>query len=215
MPEVHASLTLEERQPDRSSVLKVKLWMPSELSKDDSSVPAATRTMAIRLHWACMDDELDNLMHQSRLRGCLNRFKIRNISGQRGNTRARTAQDAVDANVKAAAAAYRRHRSAYFALVGPGDEPGGWEHTMRVLADSDCRGLGDRLIEQMEYMSVDKARESVPSRRKKAASSGETTYKLPWIWYRRGGSETGDKLSDGKPITSTIAARRRSNAWRT
>lgn len=199
MPPVHASLTLEERQPDRSTALTVKLWMPSELSKSDDDVPTATRSMAIRLDWACMDDELENLMHQLKLRGCLNRFKIRNIKGQRANS-ARTAQDAVDANVQEAASAYRRHRSAYFALVGPGNEEGGWEHTMRVLADSDCRGLGDRLIEQMEYMSVDKARNFVASRRDKSASSGETLYKLPWIWYRKGGSQNGDKLSDGASI---------------
>ena len=31
---------------------------------------------------------------------------------------------------------------------------GDWEKTMRTLADTDCRGLGDRLIEQMEGMSA-------------------------------------------------------------
>ena len=70
-----------------------------------------------------MSDELDNLRHQLRLRGCLNRFKLANITGQNNNTRAREAQDDVDGYVKRAARAYRRHREAYLVLVGKGE----WE----------------------------------------------------------------------------------------
>ncbi|VDB94346.1 unnamed protein product [Peniophora sp. CBMAI 1063] len=189
MPRLHATLTTEERNPERATALAMKLWLPSDLHATDDCSPGSLRALEIRVRWAAMSDELENLMHQLRLRGCLNRFKILNISGQRANTRARTAQDAVDANVKAAANAYRRHRSAYFNLVGPGD----WQKTMRTLADSDCRGLGDRLIEQIEGMSVKQAREFV-ALRKGSSSSGETKYKLPWIWYRKGNPEDGDGL---------------------
>ncbi|VDC00092.1 unnamed protein product [Peniophora sp. CBMAI 1063] len=189
MPRLHATLSTEERNPERSTALTMKLWLPSDVDATDDCAPRALRALEIRVRWAAMSDELGNLMHQLRLRGCLNRFKIMNISGQRANTRARTAQDAVDANVKAAANAYRRHRSAYFNLVGPGD----WQKTMRTLADSDCRGLGDRLIEQIEGMSVKQAREFV-ALRKGSASSGETKDKLPWIWYRKGNPEDGDGL---------------------
>ena len=70
---------------------------------------------------------------------------------------------------------------------------------MRTLADTDCRGLGDRLIEQMEGMSVFAAREFV-AKRKGKASSGETKYELPWIWYRKGPDEDEDglKITDGQ-----------------
>ncbi|VDB94863.1 unnamed protein product, partial [Peniophora sp. CBMAI 1063] len=83
-----------------------------------------------------------------------------------------------------------RCRDRYFNLVGPGD----WQKTMRKLEDSDCRGLGDRLIEQIEKMSVKQARDYVAKRKKGAASSGETKYKMSWIWYRRGNPEEGDGL---------------------
>ncbi|KZV60625.1 hypothetical protein PENSPDRAFT_593856 [Peniophora sp. CONT] len=134
--------------------------------------------MEARLRWAGMEDELENLQHQLRLRGCLNRHKVNNIRGQRASTRARTAQDAVDVNVKKAANAYRRHRLAYLALVGKGD----WEKTMQELRDSDCRGLGDRLIEQMAQMSQKRIADLLAGR-KGADNSGDTHYSLPWIWW--------------------------------
>ncbi|KZV64562.1 hypothetical protein PENSPDRAFT_563932, partial [Peniophora sp. CONT] len=205
MPRLHATLSVEERNPDRTTSVTMKLWLPSDMPKDDACSPPGLRALEMRLRWASMSDELDNLMHQLRLRGCLNRFKILNISGQRANTRARTAQDAVDANVKAAANAYRRHRTAYFNLVGAGD----WEKTMRELVDSDCRGLGDRLIEQIEKMSAKQARDFVALRKGKA-SSGETKYTLPWIWYRKGDPED----SDGLKITDEwLKSRARARNW--
>ncbi|VDB87229.1 unnamed protein product [Peniophora sp. CBMAI 1063] len=209
MPRLHATLTAEERHPDRSNALTIKLWLPSDLPKDDDGASSALRALEVRMRWAAMSDELDNLLHQLRLRGCLNRFKILNVKGQRANTRARTAQDAVDANVKAAANAYRRHRSAYFALVGAGD----WEKTMRTLADTDCRGLGDRLIEQMEGMSVYAAREFVAQRKGKT-SSGETKYELPWIWYRKGDDEDEDGLKiTNELMLEWLKSRARARNW--
>ena len=105
--------------------------------------------------------------------------------------RAREAQDVVDASVKRAAKAYRRHRTAYKSLV----PDGGWEKTMRVLNDSDCRGLGDRLLEQMEEMSEYNAQKFLEGRRG-ASSSGETSYTLPWIWYSWS-EEAGIQITDG------------------
>ncbi|KZV65957.1 hypothetical protein PENSPDRAFT_563397, partial [Peniophora sp. CONT] len=213
MPAVYASLTVEERHPDRSTAQTVKLWMPYELPMNDESVPAETRAMAIKLLWASMEDELEDLLHQLRLRGCLNRFKLKNITGQRANTRARTAQDAVDANVKTAAHAYRRHRAAYMALVGPDDQPNGWEKTMRVLEDSDCRGLGDRLIEQIDDLSIDNARQFVASRRDNGQAGGETLYHLPWIWYKAGFSGDNDKKISDELMVEWCKSRARARSW--
>ncbi|VDC02631.1 unnamed protein product [Peniophora sp. CBMAI 1063] len=183
MPDVYAALTLDERDPDRGAALTVNLYLPSTPpEKDESLTSPAARMMEAEVRWASMADELDNLRDQLRLKGCLNRFKIANITGQRGNTRAREAQDAVYENVQRAANAYRRHHDAYFKLVGPGK--GGWEETMRELDDSHCRGLGDRLLEQVENMSEDKIKEFLAGKRG-AESSGETQYELPWIWFNR------------------------------
>lgn len=70
---------------------------------------------------------------------------------------------------------------------------------MPTLVDTDFRGLGDRLIEQIENMSVQQAREFV-ALRKGHASSGETTYALSWIWYRNRNAEYGNglKVTDGE-----------------
>ncbi|KZV61408.1 hypothetical protein PENSPDRAFT_693448 [Peniophora sp. CONT] len=179
MPAVYAALTSEERDPDRQVALTVNLCMPSSPpAKDKTLVSAAASAMEAKLRWASMVDELDNLLHQLRLKGCLNKFKLANITGQRACTRARTAQDAVDANVKRAADAYRRHRKAYLALVGEGK----WEDTMRVLVDSDCRALGDRLLEQMDEMSEYNVTQFLAGRGN-AKRSGDTHYELPWIWF--------------------------------
>ncbi|VDB86126.1 unnamed protein product [Peniophora sp. CBMAI 1063] len=192
MPMTYASLTLDEREPDRRNVMSVKLYMPSAPpGGDESMVPPAARIMEAKLRWASMADELDNLRHQLRLKGCLNKFKLANVTGQRGNTRARAAQDAVDARVRRAADAYRRHRAAYVSLIGEGD----WTSTMRKLEDSDCRGLGDRLLEQMEEMSEYNAQRFLAGRRG-ADTQGETAYKLPWIWYNMA-EESGIQITDG------------------
>ncbi|VDB87204.1 unnamed protein product [Peniophora sp. CBMAI 1063] len=111
MPRVHATLSTEERNPERATAVSMKLWLPSDLDRTDDCVPSALRALEIRILWAAMSDALEDLMHQLRLRGCLNRFKILNISGQRANTRARTAQDAVDCNVKFYANMYVRRKT--------------------------------------------------------------------------------------------------------
>lgn len=197
MPHVYGALTADERDPDRNSALTMKLYMPSDPPEGDTSlVPSAAREMEATVRWASMVDALDDLRHQLRLKGILNRFKLANITGQRANTRARTAQDAVDANVKKAAACYRRHRSAFLALRGPGQGPDGWEKTMRPLADADCRGLGDRLLEQLEQKSAHNVQKFLAGKRGKS-SSGESAYHLPWIWYNST-EESSIKVTDGE-----------------
>lgn len=178
MPLVYAALTGAQRFPQRGVALAVKLNLPSDTPHGIIPSPDLA-SLEADLRWAAMTGSLDDLRNQLRLRGCLNKFKLANITGQRKNTRARTAQDTIDANVKRLAKAYTRHRDAYEALKGPGP----WTTTMQKLEPSDCRGLGDRLIEQMESMSEKNVRLFLAGR-KGAGSSGETHYTLPWIWYK-------------------------------
>ncbi|VDC05642.1 unnamed protein product [Peniophora sp. CBMAI 1063] len=209
MPGVYAALTLDERDPDRLHSLKVKLYLPSDPPAQDKSMISATdRAMEAKLRWASMVDMLRDLRHQLRLKGRLNRFKIANIEGQHSNTRARDAQDTVIANVQKAAKAYRRHRAAYLKLVGPGK--GGWEETMRELKDSDCRGLGDRLLEQMENMTEDNVKKFLAGKRG-AESSGETQYELPWIWFNHT-EEAGLEITD-ELMVEWCKSRARAQHW--
>ncbi|KZV59553.1 hypothetical protein PENSPDRAFT_554740, partial [Peniophora sp. CONT] len=210
MSDVYATLTADERDPDRSIAMTVKLYLPSDPPDHDTTlVTAAARSIESKLRWASMADELDNLRHQLRLKGVLNKHKLAQISGQRGCTRARGAQEAVAANVKRAADAYRRHRKAYLALEGEGE----WEKTMCDLLDAHCRGLGDRLLEQMEEMSEYNVQQFLAGRRG-ADSSGETKYELPWIWFSYT-EESGLEITDGalKLMVEWAKSRARAQHW--
>ncbi|VDC03718.1 unnamed protein product [Peniophora sp. CBMAI 1063] len=179
MPSTYAVLTDEERDPDPKAAMTVQLCMPSDPPDgDESYVTAAARIVESRLRWEAMVDELDHLLHQLRLKGCLHKHRVANITGQHMSTRAQSTQAAVNTHIKKAADAYRRHRAAYLKLVGKGT----WEETMRELQDSDCRSLGDKLIEQIEKMSEKRVTAFLQGKGK-ADTSGDTNYKLPWIWY--------------------------------
>lgn len=193
MPHVYGALTAEERQPNGRSAMTVRLYMPSAPPEGDRSlVPSFAREMESKMRWAGMVGALDDLRHQLRLKGILNKFKLANITGQRANTRTRGAQDAVDSNVRKAAGCYRRHRLAYSALHGSGK----WEKVMRPLDDKDCRGLGDRLLEQLEQKSQHNVRTYLATARG-IFSSGESHYELPWIWYNST-EESNIQVTDGK-----------------
>lgn len=194
MPETYAVLTSDERNPTRKSATKAKLFLPChpprKLPTSRASSPAL-RDMEALLRWASMEDELENLRHQLRLRGCLYRHKRKQIRGQRASTRAMTAQQAVNANVTKSANAYRRHRAAYLALKGAGP----WVEEMRELADSDCRGLGDGLIKEMERAAGDRVRDFIAERNGKERS-GDTTRRIPWIWFATS-EHAGLTITDG------------------
>ncbi|KZV59848.1 hypothetical protein PENSPDRAFT_537814, partial [Peniophora sp. CONT] len=209
MPTTYAALTSDERDPERRSALKAKLYMPSQpprrVPKARAS-PLPLREMEATLRMASMEDELDNLRHQLRLRGCLFRYSHRQIRGQRANTRAETAQEAVNANVNKAAVAYRRHRDAYLALQGPGP----WEEQMRKLEPTDCRALGVGLIKEMEAAAGDKAKEFI-AERTGAERSGDTTRQISWIWYATS-EESGLAITD-ELMVEWCKSRARAQRW--
>ncbi|VDC01759.1 unnamed protein product [Peniophora sp. CBMAI 1063] len=191
MPTTYAALTAEECDPSRKTAMTVQLGMPSAPPDGDTTVVSEdAKTMEAKLRWEAMKNELNNLMHHLRLKGCLYRHRKNNSSGQQAATRSLTTQVAVHANIEKAASAYRRHREAYLALEGGGS----WETTMRKLADSDCRPLSDKLVEQMEKAS-EKNIKTFLEKRRKAGLSGKTDHKVPWIWYNttiKSGSEFVD-----------------------
>ncbi|VDB96150.1 unnamed protein product [Peniophora sp. CBMAI 1063] len=207
MPSTHATLTDEERYPDRESAMTVQLCLPSDPPDgDELHVPAAARVVESRLRWAAMVDELDRLLHQLRLKGCLHKFKVAHITGQNMSISAQATQAAVNTHIKKAADAYRRHRAAYLKLEGKGP----WEDTMRELQDSDCRSLGDRLIEQIEKMSHKRVTAFLQGKRK-ADSSGETNYKLPWIWFNW--TETSDDAVSDELMAEWAKSRASAIHW--
>ncbi|VDB98544.1 unnamed protein product [Peniophora sp. CBMAI 1063] len=179
MPSTYAALTPEQRDVERDTALTVDLYMPSSPPSGDQSLTTqAARAIEAKLRFAAMGDERENLQQQLRLKGCLYRFRRANIRGQRASTRALSTQEAIEGEIQRAADAYRRHRVKYAALEGPGK----WQDEMRELLDSDCRPLGDRMIEQMDKMSEYNAKKYLTFR-KGGETSGDTHHQVSWIWY--------------------------------
>ncbi|KAI0037517.1 hypothetical protein FA95DRAFT_1476277, partial [Auriscalpium vulgare] len=126
----------------------IALYMPSSFRAEDRDrfCDAELVAMEARLRYAHACDALEELRRQLRLRTYFNQWKIKNVTGQNPNTRARGLQSRVEDKVKAAAARYRRCRAAYLALSGHGD----WERRLQVLEDHDIRGLGERAVRAQE-----------------------------------------------------------------
>lgn len=205
MHETYHNLTPEERQPDVSNVHKTSLHLPSCLGEKDAPAPAAVSDIEARLRLANMHGALGDLKRFLHLRVQFNKSKIRQITGQKGNTSARHSQATTEKRITAAASRYRRHRAAYKALVGAAEN--GWELKWKVLKPTDCVGLGDTAIKALEAMEAGQAkkwlRDHAQGRRKlgqvkgKKNSSGTSSATVSWIWYDV--SEVGSGLeTDGK-----------------
>ncbi|KAI0028255.1 hypothetical protein K488DRAFT_27231, partial [Vararia minispora EC-137] len=82
---------------------------------------------------------LDDLRGHLHLKSCLNRFKRGNVMGQHGNTRARAAQNAIQALIDDAGDRYLCSREAYMALVGNGE----WTKKFQELWPEDKVGLNE------------------------------------------------------------------------
>lgn len=215
MPTVMAARSGEKRHPTLEKAQKIKLYLPSELRKVERERVASASRMEAAFRWAYMLASLTELRRFLRLLTCINKFKTAWVRGQSANQRARGAQEALKKLVNTAASDYRRHRRAYKVLVTNGDEEGEqeWERRLRELGPEDVRPLGDRLVAQMAKLSAEKARKFIEEQKtqrekgnadkrgkgKKSAvgaTSGQTTHKVPWIWYNE--TESADfEITDG------------------
>ncbi|KAI0056878.1 hypothetical protein BV25DRAFT_1920621 [Artomyces pyxidatus] len=172
----------------------IKLYLPSDFPTADrhEHCEPSMSAMEAKLRHAAMAQALNDLRYQLRFRTYMNKWKIKNIKGQRPNTRARSAQANIEGSVKRAAETYRLNYKAYKSLVGDGV----WQDKFQELKNEDIRGLGRRLVEDIDNASEERSRDYVRSRNGGVAS-GESSYTLPWIWYSAGtgeGLELGDDL---------------------
>ncbi|KAI0058288.1 hypothetical protein BV25DRAFT_1810998, partial [Artomyces pyxidatus] len=165
---------------------KIKLYLPSDLPSEirNRHCSAELSNIEGRLRYAQACDALDELRRHLRIRTYLNQYKLKNITGQHANTRARGLQARVDQKVRAAAARYRRCRVAYFSLVGPGD----WEFRLQVLNDEDIRGLGERGVRDRELSEIELTRNwNNPERIEEGGlNPGESTRVISWLWFAVG-----------------------------
>jgi hypothetical protein len=132
-----------------------------------------------------------------RSRMMMNRFRIRNYTGQGALTRGQGILRQINIKIH-----YRYARAALLALRGHGV----WEETLRVLKDEDVRALNERALAAEEEARGDQLDELARALARPAGvavaeglAAGEGSHTLSWIWYTVGATDDEDdpKLHEG------------------
>lgn len=187
MPQVAAIIKPEDSPSISShstrSPESITLYMPSDIKRDirPTYCEPTLIEMEADIRLACCADAVQELRRLLHLRVYLNKLKVKNITGQRANTRARLMQATVDEKVVAAADTYRKSRAAYVSLKGA---EGAWTRRYRVLEDRDVVGLGERV--QTEIQKLEEERLRVRGRVDIPVTSGESRRKISCLWYSGG-----------------------------
>lgn len=203
MPSVDAQVLAHESRSSSTTPVHIedaKLFMPSELTSTqrEEYCHEGIADTENRLRYAEAFDSLEDLRRQLRTRTYISRFKIKNVTGQKANTRARDKQSTIDASVKSSELRYCRARKALLALRGPGD----WEETLKVLHPSDVRGLNERGLNDQEKEDERQVRvkAGLPADDfndvriiSKPVAVGEGARRPSWLWYS---SSTGEDMAD-------------------
>lgn len=186
-----------------------KLFLPSELTRVEREEFCTENLASIeeRLRHSEASDALEKIRRQLRTRTFTNQFKIKNVTGQRLNTRSRAAQGTIDEGVKVSQLRYTRARSALLTLRGPGT----WEDTLQVLTSSDVRGLNERGLTDLEKIEERQIRHAAGIAEDeeeiddivviaKPVEVGEGHRRPSWIWYSTsiGTDMTDPVMRDGK-----------------
>lgn len=165
------------------------------------------------IRYACAIDALGELRRALHLRVYVSKLKVKNITGQRPNTKARSMQQTIEHRVASASNKYRQARRAYISLAGEGEGK-----QLKELKPEDVAGLGERAVEERERREIEATRLRVRGARQTAESSqaedetvatiatggptsGESRRHISWLWYQ-GGLEMGDgalsrEMNDG------------------
>jgi hypothetical protein len=157
-----------------------------------------------RVRHADTSEALDDLRRYLRTRTYLNKWRIKNISGQYRLTRTRALQHRVDVNVHTAKTRYRHSRKALLTLQGHGQ----WEETLKELRDEDVRALNERTLTKHEkvereqrmatgHTTADDTREGVLV----TGVRGEGKRTLSWIWLTVGGADDSPEMHEGSLST--------------
>lgn len=142
MPGLHSLFRLQVNQ-DCVPSENVILHLPSEIT--DSTVCSHICSAELvaaedRLREAEANDALEELRRLLRTRTALNQAKVKHVTGQRPNTRAREVQRRMDARVTECKLRYRHSHEQILALPGKGT----WEAVLQELRDEDVRALNKR-----------------------------------------------------------------------
>ncbi|KZP14615.1 hypothetical protein FIBSPDRAFT_979972 [Athelia psychrophila] len=124
------------------------LYLPSDFIPSERArcCVVAVSSVEERLREAGSHKALHELRRTLFTRTYLNKWRVKNISGQHMSTRARSLQHTVQMRVLDAKVRYRCARKALRALRGPGP----WEDFLQELKDDDVRVLNERLLTDQE-----------------------------------------------------------------
>lgn len=182
---------------------KMRLFMPSELSTAKGRLAACVSGVCeaeSKLRTAEANDALFGLRAGLRTRTATNRFKIKNITGQAPNTRARDIQHQIDIRIHMDKLRYRYARKALLQLQGPGE----WERELQELNDRDVRGLNERALTEHELYEQERFREKGLGLLEPGGIGAEGTVavgeghrQLSWVWMQVEGSENDATIHEG------------------
>ncbi|KAF9072844.1 hypothetical protein BDP27DRAFT_1216848, partial [Rhodocollybia butyracea] len=196
MPRLQDFLTPSQRHnlddPDTDKPERIKLFMPSELANQAARSTACAGKIWEQegeLRQGEAIDALNAVRQGLRARTLTNNFKLKNITGQKHNTRAQGVLRHIDLNINSNKIRYRFARNALFRLWGHGD----WEKQLQILKDGDVRGLNERALNAEEIAQEEYLRErgllnelqtagiASPGVAVVMGDTGKRT--LSWIWY--------------------------------
>lgn len=183
----------------------IRLYFPSDLAEGRDRDRACINGLAeveARIRQALACDNLHDLRQHLLTRTFLNKWRVKNVSGQRTGTRARSLQHVIDMKVADAKTRYRRSRAALLALRGKGS----WETHLQELQDDDVRGLNERLMTEREKIQREQritsgnqvdhdALNGVPVE----GTLGDGKRSLSWIWIQfQGADENSPEMVEGE-----------------
>lgn len=204
MPGLRTVLKNPDVLGDSADVLaeSVLLYLPSALSSSDRDRACTNGICDVeaRVRHADVSEALDDLRRNLRTRTYLNKWRVKNISGQHKLTRTRALQHRVDVKVHAAKTRYRHSRRALLVLQGHGQ----WEETLKELRDEDVRALNERTLTAHEKQErenriaagremADDSREGVVV----TGALGEGKRSLSWIWMTVSGADDSPEMHEG------------------
>ena len=186
----------------------IRLHLPSELSSSnrDRACAEGIADIEARVRHADASEALDDLRRYLRTRTFLNKWQVKNVSGQHRSTRARGLQHSVDVKVHSAKIRYRHSRNAHLVLRGHGD----WEQVLKVLMDVDVRALNERALTENEKddrvrrmamgtLTDDDSHEGVAM----TGALGEGRRTLSWIWFTVSDDENSPDMHEGEQTISS------------
>ncbi|KAJ7129684.1 hypothetical protein C8R44DRAFT_872918 [Mycena epipterygia] len=191
MPKLRTFLTTPQRalwdtEGERDAEA-IRLFLPSDLAekrKRERACVIGLPAIEEELREAEAHDTLEDLRQALRTQTMTNRFKIRNMTGQRALTRGQGVIRQINVRIHKAKIRYRYVRNALLRLRGHGV----WEKALQALEEEDVCALNERAMTAEEAAKRKQlvelgelVEEGVAEMQTLAA--GETRRTLSWIWY--------------------------------